>query len=72
MTADKLWAEIEQSGLHGSWSWSDMLDLASRLVAYGILRRPELSTEDAAEGILRHIKGSALFIASKTRQETEK
>ena len=70
--ADGLWDEIRQSGLHGPWSWSDMLDLASRLVAYGILRQPELPAEEVVTDILRHIKKSALYISIRQKQEQEK
>ncbi|MBU1173391.1 MAG: hypothetical protein KKD44_27805 [Proteobacteria bacterium] len=64
---DRMWAEIEEAGLHGPWSWSDMLDLASRIVAYGILRLPNKNHEEVVDGILAHIRKSALFMVDGER-----
>lgn len=35
-TADKLWKELTIDGLHGPWSWSDLLDHTVTIICYRV------------------------------------
>lgn len=36
-TADQLWNELTLDGLHGPWSWSDLLDHLVTIICYRVI-----------------------------------